>query len=131
MLLNGGELDGTRILGRMTVDYMFADHLAPLPERAPRIGALEGFVGGTAQQSDLPGVGYGGFGLGAAVRSDEVAGLPGSVGEYYWSGAHGTYFWLDSAEGMFAIYLSQDSSAEGKAKYRSLFKSLVTAAIVD
>src|SRR5690625_7188720 len=103
MLLNGGELDGTRILGRMTVDYMFADHLAPLPERAPRIGALEGFVGGTSKQSDLPGVGYGGFGLGAAVRSDEVGGLPGSVGEYSWSGGHGTYCLLDPAGALVAL----------------------------
>lgn len=130
MLLNGGELDGTRILGSKTVEYMFADHLAPFPEREPRTAAVEGFVGGTSKQSDLPGVGYGGFGLGGAVRTDEVAGQPGSVGEYYWSGGHGTYFWLDPSEDMFVIYLSQDPS-DGKAKYRRLVKSMITAAIID
>src|SRR5690606_658006 len=61
MLLNGGELDGTRVLGRQTVEYMTADHLAPLDtEPAPRNSAIVGFVGRTANESDLPGVGYGG-----------------------------------------------------------------------
>ena len=92
MLLNGGGLDGTRILAPKTVALMASDHLPPdcnYGETArPRFGAL----------APVPEMGYG-FGLGFAVRTD--AGrcpLPGSVGEYFWGGVLGTSFWIDPVE---------------------------------
>ena len=131
MLLNGGELDGTRILGSETVEYMVVDHLAPLDELPlPRESAIEGFVGRTANESDLPGVGFGGYGLGFGVRTEEVAGMPGSLGEYYWSGGSGTFFWVDPSNDMFALYLSQDPSG-AKTRVRMIYKAIVHGAIVE
>ena len=81
MMLNGGELDGARILSRKTVELMSADHLGEMP----REGAL------------LP-IGYG-FGLTFAVnRGPGKNGNIGSEGEYYWGGAAGTRFWIDPKE---------------------------------
>lgn len=109
MLLNGGSLDGARLLGRKTLDLMTADHVA-----------------GTAQRDQLP-PGYG-FGLGFAVRTCAgVSGLPGSVGSYGWSGAAGTLFIVDPAEQLTAVLMMQ---APGQAEeMRALFQSLVYAAI--
>ncbi|HEY0847124.1 MAG TPA: serine hydrolase domain-containing protein [Noviherbaspirillum sp.] len=114
MLLNGGELDGVRLLSRKTLRYMTSDHLADLPQ------AKSG-------PSYLPGAGYG-FGLGFAVRTEEGgAFMPGSVGDFTWSGLAGTYFWIDPQEKFMAIYLMQ--APEQRNHYRQLFRHLVYAAI--
>jgi CubicO group peptidase (beta-lactamase class C family) len=112
MLLNGGTLDGVRLLSRKTVEYMTADHLGPIT------GA-----------SDLLIPGYG-FGLGFAVRRHAgIAQVPGSVGQYYWGGLAGTTFWVDPAEALFAVLLIQ---APGQREYyRVLFRDLVYAAFAD
>jgi len=87
MLLNGGELDHTRLLGRKTVELMHADHLGALPR------------GGT-----LPD-GYG-FGLTFAVNlGPGRTATVGSEGEYYWGGAAGTAFWIDPKEHMIGVFL--------------------------
>ena len=112
MLLNGGTLDGTRLLGRKTVEYMTADHLGPVTG-AP----------------DLLIPGYG-FGLGFAVRLQPgIAQVPGSVGQYYWGGLAGTTFWVDPAEQLFALLLIQGPGQ--REYYRVLFRDLVYAAIAD
>jgi CubicO group peptidase (beta-lactamase class C family) len=114
MLLNEGELDGKRILSRATLRYMASDHLAQLPEA--RAGA-----------SFLPGPGYG-FGLGFGVRiASGGAFIPGSVGDYTWSGLAGTYFWIDPVEKMLAIFLMQ--APEQRNHYRQLFRNLVYGAL--
>ena len=75
MMLNGGTLDGRRYLGPQTVRFMTSDQLGTV-----KPGPLY-----------LPGPGYR-FGLGVAVRTDAgVAPFPGSVGDWYWGGAGGTY----------------------------------------
>src|SRR5438094_8957855 len=80
MLLNGGAPEGRRILSPKTVAYMTADHLDASVAPGPLY---------------LPGAGFG-FGLGFAVRRDAgVANVQGSVGEFNWGGAGGTYFWID------------------------------------
>ena len=112
MLLNNGVFSGTRLLGRKTVELMTADHLGPIPG-----------------SPDLLPPGYG-FGLGFAVRLQPgIATMPGSIGQYYWSGAAGTSFWVDPAERLFAVLMIQ---APGPREYyRVLFRDLVYAAIVD
>jgi CubicO group peptidase (beta-lactamase class C family) len=87
MLLNGGALDGTRLLGRKTVELMHANHLGDLP----RAGLL--------------GDGYG-FGLTFAVNlGPGKSATVGSEGEYYWGGAAGTAFWIDPKEHMIGVFL--------------------------
>jgi CubicO group peptidase (beta-lactamase class C family) len=112
MLLNGGTLDGKRIIGPKTVAYMTADHMGG--------GAVPGPL-------YLPGAGFG-FGLGFAVRKDAgVSPFPGSVGEYNWGGAGGTYFWVDPKENMFVVFMMQ--SPKHRVPYRYLLKDMIYAAI--
>src|SRR5271167_1224943 len=122
MLLNGGELDGTRVLAPKTVLLMASDHLPPGcnygDAARPRFGAL----------APVPEMGYG-FGLGFAVRTD--AGrcpLPGSVGEYFWGGVLGTSFWIDPVEQLVVVAMMQ--APERRLYYRHLLRPLVYGALV-
>ena len=112
MLLNGGTIDGKRILGPKTVAYMTSDHLGTAIEQGPLY---------------LPELGFG-FGLGFAVRKDAgVSPFAGSVGEYNWGGAGGTYFWVDPKEDMFVVFMMQ--SPKHRVPYRYLLKDMVYAAV--
>jgi CubicO group peptidase (beta-lactamase class C family) len=119
MLLNGGQLDGVRVISRPAVGLMASDHLGPRIQAPLTPGEqLLGTPGYT-------------FGLGFAVREGPgVAGVPGSTGEFMWGGYGGTYFWIDPKEELVAVYMSQAPSPI-RAYYRKLFKQLVYAAIVD
>lgn len=109
---NRGELDGVRLLGSRTVDFMTADHLGAIP--------VTGDV--------LP-PGYG-FGLGFAVRTATgIASVPGSRGLYYWGGIAGTTFFVDPAEDLYAVLMIQ--APNQRDHYRPLFRSLVYAALLD
>ena len=93
MLLNRGQLDGARILGRKTVEFMHANHLPP---------ALLPY-----ELNKIPSLGYG-FGLGSRVLLDAPASaVPGSPGEFGWAGAAKTYYWVDPQEEMVGILMSQ------------------------
>jgi CubicO group peptidase (beta-lactamase class C family) len=121
MLLNGGELDGVRLLAPKTVALMAANHLPPdvqYGETArPRFGAL----------APVPEMGHG-FGLGFAVRTDQGRSpVPGSVGDFFWGGVHGTYFWIDPREQLIAVFLSM--APEHRLHYRYLSRQLVYAAL--
>jgi len=119
MLLNGGQLDGTRVLSRTTVSLMTSDHLGS------RIAAPV-----TPSELLIGTPGYT-FGLGFAVRQGGgIAGVPGSPGEFMWAGYAGTYFWVDPKEELVAVFMSQAPSP-AHAYYRRLIKQLVYAAIVD
>ena len=111
MLLNGGVLDGARLIGRKTLELMASDHLAP----------------GVKIQGTLMPPGHG-FGLGFAVRNMAgIASFPGSPGQFFWSGMGGTFFWIDPKEELFAVFMSQ---APGQRDYtRTLMRNLVNAAI--
>ena len=112
MLLNGGTLDGKRVLGPKTVAYMTSDHLGMAVAPGPLY---------------LPGAGFG-FGLGFAVRKDAgVSPFAGSVGEYNWGGAGGTYFWVDPKEDMFVVFMMQ--SPKQRVPYRAVLKDMIYAAI--
>jgi CubicO group peptidase (beta-lactamase class C family) len=119
MLLNGGQLDGARVLSRTTVSLMTSDHFGT------RIAAPV-----TPGELLLGTPGYT-FGLGFAVRQGGgVAGVPGTAGEFMWAGYAGTYFWVDPKEELVAVYMSQAPSTI-RTYYRRLIKQLVYAAIVD
>ena len=110
MLLNGGRLEGARLLGRKTVEFMTADHLGPTP-----------------RANDLLPPGHG-FGLGFAVKTALGEHTePGSVGSYGWSGAAGTAFFVDPAESMLAIVMTQSPGLLDDV--RELFRTGVYAAI--
>ncbi len=119
MLLNGGQLDGARVLSRTTIALMTSDHLGT------RIAAPT-----TPGELLLGTPGYT-FGLGFAVRQGGgVAGVPGSPGEFMWAGYAGTYFWVDPKEELAVVYMSQAPSPI-RAYYRKLVKQLVYGAITD
>jgi CubicO group peptidase (beta-lactamase class C family) len=107
MLLNGGELEGRRLVGRKTVELMTRDHVGMEVPLYP---------------------GYG-FGLGVAVRGDLGKGYSlGSEGEYTWAGIFNTFFWVDPKEELILIYLSNVSPFDLDDGWR--FKTLVYQALV-
>lgn len=115
-MLNKGELDGVRLLGSRTVDFMTADHLGDIPVNAGASRAL------------LP-AGHG-FGLGFAVRQAlGVASVPGSPGTYFWGGMAGTTFFVDPGEDLFAILMLQ--APNQREYFRMLYRDMVYAALVD
>jgi CubicO group peptidase (beta-lactamase class C family) len=112
MLLNGGELEGVRILGRKTVELMTANHLDSTVSPGPLF---------------LPGLGNG-WGLGLVVRKDVGPALTaGSVGEFGWAGIFGGYFWVDPHEKLIGLMLTQQQS-QGLYINRAM-KALTEAAV--
>lgn len=111
MLLNGGSLDGNRIVGRKTLQLMASNHLAA----------------SVKVDSPLMPAGHG-FGLGFAVRTHGgLAPFPGSLGEFFWSGMAGTFFWIDPKEDLFAVFMMQ---GPGQRQYiRIMLRNLVAAAV--
>ncbi|MCB1683480.1 MAG: serine hydrolase domain-containing protein [Pseudomonadales bacterium] len=106
MLQNGGRIDGVQILSPRTVALMTVDHLGDIPFR--------------------PGEG---FGLGVSTTLDLGArGIPGSVGEYGWGGAYHTVYWVDPAERIIVVYMTQLLPAEGIDETRKL-RAIIYGAI--
>jgi CubicO group peptidase (beta-lactamase class C family) len=122
LLLGGGELDGVRILGRKTVELMTANHLP----------------GGQDLQAFAVPDGYGevgfagmGFGLTVAVAKEPAATqVIGSPGEYMWGGAASTIFWVDPAEDLAVVFMTQ-LLPSGTFNFRGQLKTLVYPAIAD
>lgn len=119
MLLQGGTLDGVRLLSPATVRLMTTDHLGtrvatPLPPGEAAMGSP----------------GYG-FGLGVAVRlADGLATVPGSQGDYFWSGTAGTTFWVDPRQELVVVFMAQAPGAI-RLRLRRMMRQLVYAALVD
>jgi len=115
MLVNAGTLDGERIVGRKTLELMHANHLPTELLPFELLGL------------PVPGMG---FGLGSRVMLDaaQTAG-PGSVGEYGWAGAAKTYYWVDPAEELVGLFMSQYMT--GMLLPDRDFRSLVYQAIDD
>ena len=108
MTLNGGELDGVRILTRKTVELMTLDHLRDIPYR--------------------PGQGWG---LGFSVVTDLGArGVPGSAGEYGWGGAYHSTYWVDPEEELVVVYLTQLIPA-GNIDDQGKLRALIYQALMD
>jgi CubicO group peptidase (beta-lactamase class C family) len=123
MLLNGGEFDGVRLLARHTVALMSCDHLPPAVE----------FSASTRSQFEesSPTAEFGqGFGLGFCVRKEPGRNtVPGSVGDFYWSGVHGTYFWVDPQEQLVGVLML--CAPDLRRHYRALMRQLVYQALDD
>lgn len=124
MLLNGGELDGARLLSPKTVGLMTSNHL---PGRRTMTEMMP--LTGTFNESGYAGVGYG---LGVAVTEDVAAtGLPGTAGEYSWGGAAGTYFFNDPREQLAVVFMTQILFAVDRIKLRRDLRSLVYGAMTE
>ena len=123
MLLGGGEREGVRILSRKSVELMRSDHLPPgIAFSATTRAQFE-------ESAPIPEFGQG-FGLGFCVRKE--AGLnpvPGSVGDFYWSGVHGTYFWIDPSEQLIGILML--CAPDLRRHYRALMRQLTYQALLD
>ena len=119
-LLNGGELDGVRLVSRKTIELMTANHLPPGTPIGPDMFRFEALAPSAAMGQ--------GFSLAFAVRTDAGRNpLPGSVGDYFWGGAYGTFFWADPKEEMFVVLMMQ--SPQARLPYRYLLRQLVYQAI--
>jgi len=116
MLLGGGILGETRILGRKTVETMRANHMTS--NIANRIAEL-----------DPSSEGYG-FGLAVAVR-ERASSLMGSKGDFHWNGAWGTLWWADPKEDLTVVFMVQVPSFQRAMRYRPLVNSLVYQALTD
>ena len=115
MMLNGGQLDGVRLLSPTTVKYMTSDHLGDIKS--------SGFV------ALPPAIG---FGLGFAVRRETgLFEVTGTAGEYFWAGAAGTGFYVDPKEQLICVLMTQAMPGMQRRYDRYLFKQLVYQAITD
>ena len=119
MLLNGGTLDGERILSRKTVALMTMNHLPGGADLASMSRSL-------FSESTNAGVG---FGLGFAVTTDVAPTLaPGSGGEYYWGGMFSTAFFIDPVERLHMVFMTQVSPSSAFTIRREL-KTLIYSAL--
>ena len=119
MLLNGGVLDGERLVGRKTIDLMTMNHLPGGSDLSTMSKSLfsEAANAGT------------GFGLGFAVNIDVARSMiPGSVGEYYWGGLFSTAFFVDPVERMSMVFMTQMSPSSTYPIRREL-KTLIYSAL--
>jgi CubicO group peptidase (beta-lactamase class C family) len=121
MLLDGGEYEGTRLLGKKTVELMTINHL-------PGGQDLSALASDAFSETSYDGVG---FGLGFAVLVDVAKRQGhGSRGEYYWGGAASTAFWIDPAEELIAIFMTQLMPSTAY-DFRAQLRSLIYASIID
>ena len=108
MMLNGGELNGKRLLSRTTVDSMTTNHIEGIDFRAGQ-----------------------GFGLGFSIVHDPSAlGLPASIGEFGWGGAYHSTYWVDPVEQLVVVYLTQLIPARNIDDHGKL-RTLIHQAIID
>jgi CubicO group peptidase (beta-lactamase class C family) len=118
MLLNGGSLDSVRLLAPKTVAVMDSDQIPP---GVPRSGFED--LAPTLELGQS-------FGIGFAVRVSQGPNpVSGSVGDFFWAGIYGTYFWVDPKEKMFAIMMVQ-MPFEPSAYYRRVLREQVYGALI-
>ena len=121
MMLNGGELDDVRVLGRKTVELMTTNHL-------PGDADMAAFaVPGGYGEVGFDGMGFGltmAVGLGAA-RTSQI----GSTGDFMWGGMASTTFWCDPAEDLLVVFMTQ-LLPSGTYNFRGQLKALVYPALV-
>ena len=120
MCLNGGELDGARIIGRKTLELMTQNHLPGGQD----LSAMSKSLFSETQNAGT------GFGLGFAVTIDVARSMmPGSVGEYYWGGMFSTAFFIDPVERIDMVFMTQLSPSMLYPIRREL-KTMIYSALV-
>jgi len=121
MLANGGHLGGRRVLGRKTLDLMTVNHL-------PGGATLQDMAIGGFGEAGFEGVGFGlGFAIGLGPGATTMA---GSAGDFYWGGAASTAFWVDPAEDLFVVFMTQLFPSVAYP-FRAQLRALVYQAIDD
>lgn len=120
MLRRGGELDGARILGPRTIEMMHMNHLKDGKDLTQMA------IGGFSETAN-EGVG---FGLGFASTMDQVTTGSLGAGDYYWGGAASTIFWVDPAEDLSVVFMTQ-LMPSGTFNFRGQLKSIIYSSIVE
>ncbi len=124
MLLNGGELEGVRILGPKTIALMTSDQLPANTERHTPVAMALGPFGPTPEMGTS-------FGLGFAVRVDAGRNPePGSVGDFSWAGVTGTFFWVDPKEKLVTVLMVQSPQGMNGFVWRQT-RTMVYQALVN
>ena len=125
MFLNGGTLDGVRLVSRKTVEHMTSNHIPPGYKSAYPVQSQIGWPSPSLETGQ-------GFGSGFAINCEPgLSPLPGSKGDYYWSGIFGTYFWIDPKEQLIAILMDQSPPMTLVFPYQYLMRYYVYQAISD
>ena len=125
MFLNGGALDGIRLVSRKTVEHMTSNHIPPGYKSAYPVLTQIMWPSPSKETGQ-------GFGLGFAVNSKPgLSPLPGSKGDYYWTGIYGTSFWIDPKEQLIAILMIQSSPMTLMIPYQYRMRHYVYGAILD
>ncbi len=115
MLVNGGSIDGKRVLSPQTVAFMTADHLG-------------NNIKNELTNTEAGRAGYG-FGLSVAVRKERgVAAINGNVGDFTWNGAYGTAFWADPKEKLVVVLMAA-TPGEMRKEYRERVNALIYGAL--
>ena len=124
MLLNGGELEGVRILGPKTIALMTSDQLPATTERHTPVAMALGPFGPTPEMGTS-------FGLGFAVRVDAGRNPePGSIGDFSWGGITGTLFWVDPKEKLVTVLMVQSPQGVNGFIWRQT-RTMVYQALVN
>ena len=123
MMLQGGALDGVRILSPKTVELFSLNHLPNgqgLAEMAPP---------GAFSESGYDGIG---FSIGCGVNIDVAkTRLPGTTGEYFWGGAASTAFWIDPKEDLTVVFMTQVMGTDARLTLRRDLRTLVYSAMTE
>ena len=124
MLLNGGELEGVRLLSPKTIALMTSDQVPASTERHSAVSMALGAFGPTPEMGTS-------FGLGFAVRTDAGRSpVPGSIGDFSWAGITGTYFWVDPKEKLVTVLMIQVPQATNVPYWRQT-RTLVYQALTN
>jgi len=124
MLLGGGQLEGTRLLGPRTVELMMSNHLSPVDFGYRPLSFSSG--------ADYANGGLGiGFGLtGSVITEPALTGLPVSQGNFGWGGAASTFFWVDPVEDVAVVFMTQLLPSNTYPIRAHLMKG-INAALID
>ena len=123
MFLNGGTLDGVRLVSRKTIEHMTSNHVPPGYKSAYPVQRQIAWPTPSLETGQ-------GYGLGFGINCEPgLSPLPGSKGMYYWSGILGTYFWVDPKEQLIAILMMQANPPRFLYWYR--MRHFVYQAICD
>jgi CubicO group peptidase (beta-lactamase class C family) len=123
MLLNGGELDGARILSPKTVQLFSLNHLpnnGEVAEMAP---------GGAFSETSYAGIGFS-IGCGVNVNVAKTR-IPGTLGEFFWGGAASTAFWIDPKEDLAVVFMTQVIGSDARLTLRRDLRTLVYSAMSE